>query len=57
MISDSYVLPVDVELLAIQPHAHYRAQEIRGIATLPDGTRASDPHQDWDFRWQHVYRE
>jgi Flp pilus assembly protein TadD len=58
VIRDSYVLPVDVQLLAIQPHAHYRAKEILGIATLPDGT---DRHlmfiSDWDFRWQHVYRE
>ncbi len=58
VIRDSYVLPVDVQLLAIQPHAHYRAREILGIATLPDGT---DRHlmyiSDWDFRWQHVYRQ
>ena len=58
VISDSYVLPVDVQLLAIQPHAHYRAKEIRGIATLPDGTSRLVMHiKDWDFRWQHVYRE
>jgi Flp pilus assembly protein TadD len=58
VIRDSYVLPVDVQLLAIQPHAHYRATQILGIATFPDGT---DRHlmfiPDWDFRWQHVYRE
>ena len=57
VIRDSYVLPVDVQLLAIQPHAHYRAKEILGVATFPDGT---DRHvmyiSDWDFRWQHVYR-
>ena len=58
VISDSYVLPVDVQLLAIQPHAHYRAKEIRGIATLPDGSSRLVMHiKDWDFRWQHVYRE
>lgn len=56
-ISDSYVLPVDVDLLAIQPHAHYRAKEITGTATLPDGTTKTLIHiRDWDFRWQHVYR-
>ena len=37
-IADSYVLPVDVEVLAVQPHAHYRARDVRGMATLPDGT-------------------
>jgi Flp pilus assembly protein TadD len=58
VIRDSYVLPVDAQLLAIQPHAHYRAKEIRGVATLPDGTTKLVMHiLDWDFRWQHVYRE
>ena len=56
-ISDSYVLPVDVEVLAVQPHAHYRAREIKGVARLPDGTEKGLIHiKDWDFRWQHVYR-
>lgn len=56
-ISDSYVLPVDAEVLAVQPHAHYRAREIKGSAALPDGTTKWLIHiKDWDFRWQHVYR-
>ena len=57
VIRDSYELPVEVQLLAIQPHAHYRAREIRGTARLPDGTSRLVMHiKDWDFRWQHVYR-
>jgi len=57
VIRDSYVLPVDVQLLAVQPHAHYRAREIRGTATLPNGSTHTVMHiRDWDFRWQHVYR-
>lgn len=56
-ISDSFVLPVDVEVQAVQPHAHYRAREVTGYATLPDGTTRPLIHiKDWDFRWQHVYR-
>jgi tetratricopeptide (TPR) repeat protein len=56
-ISDSLALPVDVEVHAVQPHAHYRAREIRGVATLPDGsTKPLIYIKDWDFRWQHVYR-
>ena len=56
-ITDSFVLPVDAEVQAVQPHAHYRAREVRGIATLPDGTtRWLIFIKDWDFRWQHVYR-
>ena len=54
---DSFVLPVDAEVQAVQPHAHYRAREVKGIATLPDGTtRWLIYIKDWDFRWQHVYR-
>ena len=56
-ITDSYTLPVDVKLHAVQPHAHYRLREVRGTATLPDGTiRSLITINDWDFRWQHVYR-
>lgn len=58
VIRDAYTLPVDADLLAVQPHAHYRAREIRGTAHLPDGTSRVVMHiTDWDFRWQHVYRE
>ena len=57
VIRDAYTLPVDMTLLAMQPHAHYRAREIRGTATLPDGSTTTLMHiSDWDFRWQHVYR-
>jgi len=56
-ISDSYVVPVDVDVAAVQPHAHYRAREVHGAATLPDGsTKPLVDVKDWDFRWQHVYR-
>jgi tetratricopeptide (TPR) repeat protein len=54
---DSFVLPVDVEVLAVQPHAHYLAREVVGTATLPDGTnRTLISIPDWDLRWQHIYR-
>jgi tetratricopeptide (TPR) repeat protein/mono/diheme cytochrome c family protein len=56
-ITDSFVLPVDVEVQAVQPHAHYRAHEVSGTATLPDGATKTLIHiRNWDFRWQHVYR-
>ena len=55
--SDSYVLPVDVDVQAVQPHAHYRAREVKGTATLPDGRSTPLIYiKDWDYRWQHVYR-
>jgi len=56
-ITDSFVVPVDVEVQAVQPHAHYLARDVKGVATLPDGTtRTLISIKDWDFRWQHVYR-
>jgi hypothetical protein len=57
IVTDAYTLPVDVEVEAVQPHAHYRARDVRGEATLPDGsTKRLIDIADWDFRWQHVYR-
>jgi tetratricopeptide (TPR) repeat protein/mono/diheme cytochrome c family protein len=55
-VTDSYRLPVDVEVLGIQPHAHNLARRIDASATLPDGsTRPLISIPDWDFRWQDVY--
>ncbi|MCM3881508.1 MAG: tetratricopeptide repeat protein [Vicinamibacterales bacterium] len=56
-VTDSFVLPVDVEVEAVQPHAHYLAREVRGLALLPDGSSKELIYiRDWDLRWQHVYR-
>ena len=38
-VTDAYLLPVDAEVRAIQPHAHYRARSVSASAVLPDGTR------------------
>ena len=57
VLEDRYVLPVDVSLVSIYPHAHYLAREMRGTATLPDGT--TQPLlwiKQWDVRWQDQYR-
>jgi len=57
IVRDSYVLPVDADVLAIQPHAHNLARTMEATATLPDGTaRRLIAIRDWDFRWQDVYR-
>ena len=57
LVEDRYTLPVSATLLAVQPHAHYRAAEVTGTATFPDGTSRTLIHIGaWDFRWQHVYR-
>jgi tetratricopeptide (TPR) repeat protein len=57
VVADRYQLPVDVELLAVQPHAHNLARRMEAQAELPDGTvRRLIGIDDWDFRWQDVYR-
>jgi tetratricopeptide (TPR) repeat protein/mono/diheme cytochrome c family protein len=57
VVTDSYLLPVDVDVHAVQPHAHYRAREVSGTATLPDGTKKwLLLIRDWDFDWQDTYR-
>jgi tetratricopeptide (TPR) repeat protein len=57
VVTDSYVLPVDVDVCAVQPHAHYRARTVEGFATLPDGTtKWLIKISDWDFDWQDTYR-
>ena len=56
-VSDAFVLPIAVDVIGVQPHAHYLAREVRGLARLPDGsTRWLIYVKDWDFRWQDVYR-
>src|SRR5918993_1454104 len=54
--ADSYTLPVDVDVLAVQPHAHFLMKEARAWATLPDGTIEPLIYiKDWNFHWQDVY--
>jgi tetratricopeptide (TPR) repeat protein len=57
VVADRYVLPVDVDLLAVQPHAHNLARRMEATATRPDGSEEwLIKISDWDFRWQDVYR-
>ncbi len=56
-VTDSFTLPVDVELRAILPHAHYLAASTRAKATLPGGsTQPLFSISRWDFNWQGDYR-
>jgi Flp pilus assembly protein TadD len=55
--SDSYRLPVDAQVQAVQPHAHARARQVRIRAELPDATtRTLIAIDDWDSHWQDLYR-
>ena len=55
-VESSFVLPVDAELRAIQPHAHTRASAVTVWADTPSqpGRRLLSIG-DWDFRWQDRY--
>jgi len=55
-VVDSYVLPVDVRVLSIYPHAHYLASRMTVVARLRDGSIQGLLHiADWDFNWQDDY--
>jgi Flp pilus assembly protein TadD len=56
-LTDHMTLPVDVEVLAIYPHAHYLGKQVEAWATLPDGSRTwLIKIAAWDINWQAVYR-
>lgn len=57
VVTDTYVLPVDVTLLSVYPHAHYLGKEMSVRAALPDGSSRRLLHiRQWDFHWQQDYR-
>ncbi len=56
-VADDFKLPLDVDVLAIYPHAHYLGRELHAYATLPDGSRRWLLRIDhWDPGWQGVFR-
>jgi hypothetical protein len=57
VVKTSTVMPQDVELLAITPHAHLLGREMKIDAHLPNGS--VEPLiriKDWDFNWQGAYQ-
>jgi len=56
-VTDSFTVPIDVDLLAIYPHAHYLGKDIQAFATLPGGIKKTLIHiPQWNLNWQAVYR-
>ena len=56
LISDDFRLPMDVDVLAVYPHAHYLGKLLEAFATLPNGTRKWLIRiPNWDFNWQSVF--
>ena len=57
VVTDTYKLPVAVEVLNVYAHAHYLGRRMEGWAMLPDGTRKDLLLiKQWDFDWQDEYR-
>ena len=57
LVTDEYRAPMDLNVLAVYPHAHYLAKVIEGYATLPDGSKKWLIRiPDWDLNWQGVFR-
>jgi len=57
VVTDSFELPVDVEVLAVYPHAHFLAKTMEGVAKLPDGSEKRLLRiNEWNFKWQDIYR-
>ena len=55
-VTTSLKLPVDVTLVSVTPHMHYRGKEMKVHAVLPDGTRRPLIWiRDWDWNWQLRY--
>jgi Copper type II ascorbate-dependent monooxygenase, C-terminal domain len=55
-VKASWMVPVDVEALAVAPHMHQLGREMKMTASLPGG-RTIDLIQvlDWDPGWQSTY--
>lgn len=57
ILRESYTLPVDVEVYAVMPHAHYIGKTFELTAYLPSGKKQELLRvPDWDFAWQHLYQ-
>jgi Flp pilus assembly protein TadD len=55
LVQDDFRAPLDLNVLAVYPHAHYLATLMEGYATLPDGTRKWLIRiPEWDLNWQGV---
>ena len=56
LVADHLILPIDVDLLAIYPHAHYLGKQVRAWAELPGGRQTQLLRiDDWDINWQATY--
>jgi len=55
-VTDHFTIPVDVDAIGVNPHAHYICKEMYGYAVLPNGARRTLLRiPDWNFNWQQQY--
>jgi Flp pilus assembly protein TadD/mono/diheme cytochrome c family protein len=57
VITETFELPVPVDLMSVYPHAHYLGKEMLVTAAMPDGASKTLLHiKQWSFHWQQDYR-
>jgi Flp pilus assembly protein TadD/mono/diheme cytochrome c family protein len=57
VITQTYDLPVAVDLLSVYPHAHYLAKDMLVTAAIAGGPVKTLLHiKQWSFHWQQDYR-
>jgi len=55
-VTDHFTLPVAVDAIAVNPHAHYVCKSMYGYAVLPSGARLTLLRiPSWNFNWQQQY--
>lgn len=56
-VTDEYVLPIDVDVQFVFPHAHSLCREIKAVAVLPDGSEQPLVWiRNFDENWHDKYR-
>jgi hypothetical protein len=56
-VTDWLMIPEDIDLIGIAPHAHLLCRDMKADAKLPSGTTVPLIWvRDWDFNWQGQYR-
>ncbi|MGH9652633.1 MAG: tetratricopeptide repeat protein [Bryobacteraceae bacterium] len=57
LVTDEVTLPLDVEVFAVYPHAHYLGKTLEGYAILPGGKKKWLLRiPDWNPEWTAVFR-
>ena len=55
-VTDHFTTPVAIDVIGINPHAHYVCKQMLAYAVLPGGARRTLLRiPDWNFDWQQEY--